>query len=124
MTERANFRRNVGILVAALFVVGAASLWYFWPPKGEESPPPPPGTDPAQFELPEIASTSFRNAAKGVRYVGTRECMGCHKREHQSYSRTTHSRSLADLDLAKEAPDGEFQHELSGRSYQIGRAHV
>ena len=38
-----------------------------------------------------------------------------------SYLQTTHSRSLAEVDVAHEPPDAEFFHELSGRHYRIYR---
>ena len=80
---------------------------------------PPAESD--QFLLPEIAPSRFRNASKAVGYVGTRECMDCHREEHNSYLQTTHSRSLGEIDVSKEPPNAEYRHELSGRSYRVYR---
>jgi hypothetical protein len=69
----------------------------------------------------KIAPSPFRNASKTVGYVGSQECIECHRAEYESYLQTTHSRSLAEVDVAREPPDGEFFHELSGRHYRIYR---
>ncbi|MGH9548516.1 MAG: hypothetical protein ACRD3W_04040, partial [Terriglobales bacterium] len=47
-------------------------------------------TDPGPW------STEFRNAAPGVRYVGSNMCKGCHSTIYQQYARTdmAHSTSL------------------------------
>src|SRR5439155_24800688 len=47
--------------------------------------------------------------------------MECHRDEHVSYLKTTHSRSFAEVDVSREPPDAEFYHELSGRHYRIYR---
>lgn len=73
------------------------------------------------FDVPEVAESRFRNAFSTVEYVGSRACIECHRDEHQSYLRTTHSRSLENVDVSREPPDGEFFHELSGRHYRIYR---
>lgn len=75
----------------------------------------------ALIDLPEIAPTAFRNATTAVAYVGSEACVECHRNEHESYLKTTHSRSLATVDVAHEPADGEFFHELSGRHYRVAR---
>lgn len=124
------FRRAVVYSLAGLLVVGTALAWLLRPAarndasSGEHLETEVPqtlaeGCD--QFVIPDILPSRFRNASTSVGYVGTRRCMECHRDEHESYLHTTHSRSLADVDVAHEPPDGEYGHELSGRSYRIYR---
>lgn len=54
-------------------------------------------------------------------YVGSQACVECHSSQYQSYLKTAHSRALADVDLAEEPADAEFEHQLSGRSYRVYR---
>lgn len=89
--------------------------------RGEEGPPPSPAAEGDPFALPEVAPAPFRNASQSVGYVGTGECVGCHRPEHETYLRTTHSRSMGDVDVAREPPDGEVRHDLSGRGYRVYR---
>lgn len=56
-----------------------------------------------------------------VEYVGSRACIECHRDQYQSYLQTTHSRSLGNVDVSREPPDGEVFHEPSGRHYRIYR---
>jgi tetratricopeptide (TPR) repeat protein len=85
---------------------------------GREAPTPTAG-DP--FALPPITAASFRNASHTVGYVGSRACMKCHRDDYQSYLHTTHSRSMGEVDVAHEPPDGDCRHDLSGRSYRVYR---
>src|SRR5262249_6443120 len=119
---KAHFPRKVGWCLAAILVLGGAFTWLLWHlQRGESGLGPSQAAQDDPFPLPEIAPSRFRNASKTVGYVGTRECVGCHRDEHQSYLRTTHSRSLGEIDLAHEPPDAEYRHQLSGRSYRIYR---
>lgn len=131
--SRGNFRRRAISWLAAFLLLGAGLVWirgYFGskptPAEGskETGPMPPPVVAEEElFRLPEIASASFRNASSAVGYVGSGVCRECHRDEHKSYLKTTHSRSLGDVDIAHEPPEGEFAHDLSGRSYRIYRDH-
>jgi predicted CXXCH cytochrome family protein len=59
------------------------------------------------------------NADPSVKYVGTERCIECHKDQHESYLKTTHSRSAERVDPEREPQPGGFEHELSGHSYQV-----
>jgi hypothetical protein len=116
---KAHPHRNAVYFLAAFLVLGAAFVWHLR--TGGDARRPSPAAEEDEFPLPEIASARFRNASKTIGYVGTRECIECHRKEHQSYLQTTHSRSLGEVDVSREPPDGEFRHELSGRSYRVYR---
>lgn len=72
-------------------------------------------------ELPAIRMSSFRNTEPGVGYVGATACKNCHAEVHAAFSLTAHSQALAEVDLAKEPPDGEVTDPRSQKSYRIVR---
>lgn len=118
---KAHFRRNAVCCLAAVLVFGTASVWLLGYLRREEDARRHSLGAEERFALPDITPSRFRNASKQVGYVGTSECIECHRGEHKSYLRTTHSRSLGEVDVSQEPPDAEFRHELSGRSYRIYR---
>lgn len=102
---------RTAVLVGILVVLSAVLVIQFVLPSSSDGVPIPP--------LPE---TPFANAVPGVAtYVGTETCARCHRDQYESYARTAHSRTLAEIDVADEPPDGEVVHEKSGRRYQIRR---
>jgi predicted CXXCH cytochrome family protein len=105
--------RSAGVLAAALAVAGFA--WWF----GHRNEQPTPPADP--FPIPPISSSPFRNTRSEVGFVGSEACRGCHGSHALSYGRTGMGRSLADLDPAREPPDGAFDHAKSKRRYEIRR---
>lgn len=127
----ARLRRRVVCCGAAILVLGTAIVWglvHFssrqtagTERREDEAPGQSLVADDDRFPLPEIAASSFRNASKAVAYVGSRECIECHRGEHNTYLQTTHSRSLGEVDISREPPDGEYYHKLSGRHYRIYR---
>jgi hypothetical protein len=129
--SNAGRRRKAVFCVAAILAVATALVWVFGHFTAEQTSNNQPGAEGVrsqplapehdEFPVPDIARSLFRNASKTVAYVGSRECMPCHHDEHESYLKTTHSRSLSQVDLSREPPDGEFYHKLSGRHYRIYR---
>ena len=139
----AHFRRNVACSLATVLLLGTALAWllgYFALGKKsdlqvkesgnqvQDGNPEVPCLEPesrapesGSVPLPEITPAHFRNAASTAGYVGSNACLECHRDEHISYLKTTHSRSLAEVDVAHEPASGEFPHDLSGRSYRIYR---
>lgn len=89
--------------------------------KGEDRRHRPADAENEQVVVSEIAQSPFRNASKSVGYVGSGQCKECHLDEHKTYLETTHSRSMSEVDVSREPPDGEYYHELSGRHYRISR---
>lgn len=79
----------------------------------------PSADDP--FPLPPITESPYLSAKSEATYIGSAACSNCHKANHESYLHTSHSRALADVDLRAEPPDGLFEHEPSGRIYQVYR---
>ena len=128
------FRRTVVYCLAAIVVLGTALVWllgYFAPnntsdqqrreEKKEDIARQSPTAEEGSFLLPNITPARFRNTSSTVGYVGTAECLDCHRDQHKSYLKTTHSRSLAEVDVSHEPPSGEYHHEISGRHYRISR---
>jgi hypothetical protein len=54
-------------------------------------------------------------------YVGSTACRKCHQDQFNSYSATSHSRALADVDPDNEPFDAEFDHVPSGRRFRVRR---
>lgn len=73
------------------------------------------------FPLPTVSSSPFRNTNPDARYVGSDACRACHESHEASFHRTGMGRSMAEVDLAREPPDGTFDHPLSKRRYQVQR---
>jgi hypothetical protein len=119
---KASYCRKTVYCLAAILALGTAFVWLLgYLRTGGDARRQPPTAEEDRFPLPEIAPARFRNASKTVGYVGSRKCTGCHRDEYKSYLQTTHSRSLGEVHVAQEPPDGECLHELSGRSYRIYR---
>ena len=77
-------------------------------PRGNLQEPTPP------FESPH------RNTANAV-HVGSGQCFDCHKTQSESFSVTSHARSLQRVRIEEEPQDADFLHPPSGRSYKIDR---
>lgn len=127
----AHLRRKAVRYLAAILVPGTAFVWFLCYAasdqtsdvhrKGEDDRRHSPAAKPGQFRLPKIARSRFRNTSMAVGYVGNLACLECHPDEHESYLKTTHSRSLAEIDVSREPPNVEFDHKLSGRHYRVYR---
>ena len=61
------------------------------------------------------------NARPGVKYVGTQQCIDCHRDQHASYLQTTHSVATTKTDPASEPASEKFEHALSGHRYEVER---
>ncbi len=72
-------------------------------------------------ELPPIRSGDFENTRDVATYVGGGACAECHDSVHQAFLGTTHSRSLREVDLAREPPGDEVVDPVSRRKYQLVR---
>jgi Flp pilus assembly protein TadD len=73
------------------------------------------------FPLPPYSATPYLNTTDEAHYLGSAACAECHQGRHASYLLTTHSRALADIDLAVEPPDAAFKHKRSGRRFRVYR---
>jgi Cytochrome c554 and c-prime len=86
---------------------------------------PPKTNERSQREpvpLVAISDSPYLNTRPGVEYVGTEVCRKCHASHDISFRRTGMGRSMAELDLSREPADGEFDHSVSKRRYQIKRS--
>src|SRR5262245_20553746 len=110
--------------VGALAVGGA--LWWsgVFDPRStgtNEEPPAPPVVVQADFPLPPLSSSPFRNTGAEARYVGSESCRSCHQRRTESFRQTGMGSSTAEVDPAKEPPDAVFDHPRSKSRFQITR---
>ena len=94
----------------------AAAVWYKTQYAGDEN-----SAVPGNFPLPPIAESQYLNTKADASYIGSERCIQCHADQHASYSKTGHSRAMAEIDLDREPADGELMHDLSGRRYQVER---
>lgn len=60
-----------------------------------------------------------RNAAAGVKYVGSEKCVECHKEQHASFLKTLHSKAARLTDPQIEPKPTKFHHTKSGNEYEI-----
>ncbi len=63
----------------------------------------------------------YENGRPGVKYVGTQQCIDCHRDQHASYLKTTHSVATTKTDPESEPASEGFEHALSGHRYEIER---
>jgi predicted CXXCH cytochrome family protein len=110
------------ILALGVGLAIAAVAWWF-NQRSDQEPQPAPAPAPAEkdFPIPPYSASRYLNSGPEARYIGTQQCIGCHRDRHSSYLLTAHSRALADVNPANEPPDGAFDHRLSGRSYRVYR---
>lgn len=118
-------------ILAALGILACAFLLaaWWWRETGtretaSSSPPSAPQTRVTSAEIPAGKSTvpsPYKNTHPEVRYVGSQACIACHEGEHASFRHTGMGRSMAEVDLAREPPDGAFDHVLSKCRYEVRR---
>ncbi len=79
----------------------------------------------ASFAIGYVAAqepaSEFENARDGVQYVGTEQCIDCHRDYYQSYLQTTHSAATRLTDPAQEADSAVFEQALTGIRYEVLR---
>ncbi len=63
----------------------------------------------------------WKNTRPEIRYVGSSECVDCHREQYASYLRTAHSKSAARTDPDQEPPSATFTQALTGFRYEIER---
>jgi hypothetical protein len=113
-------RRRWPVLVAGLLAAAlAAGLLVKWAPwRGESADPPP---EARSFPPPPVSPSPYLNTGRDAHYVGSETCRSCHEDRHESFRTTGMGRSMAEVDLAQEPPDGSFDHAPSRRRYQVVR---
>jgi hypothetical protein len=106
---------RVGILTALV----AIATWYFWPAPQRQIEI----QKTQERAIPSIpfSESRFLNTQSSARFIGNAACAECHKKNHQSYMLTAHSRALTEVNPDDEPPDGLFTQQASGRSYRIYR---
>ncbi len=70
--------------------------------------------DPKTLPTAESSLTVFNHG-----FVGSTQCVNCHKEMYQSYLQTDHSRSLRTPNLAEELVNTSFEHGLSHRRFEV-----
>jgi hypothetical protein len=104
------------LAILALTLVTLKVVDWSRPPQTNERSPREP------VPLVAISDSPYLNTRPGVEYVGTDVCRKCHSSHDISFRRTGMGRSMAELDLSREPADGEFDHSVSKRRYQIKRS--
>lgn len=99
----------LGIVVIGVSV--AATIW-FWPANPDV---------PDAFPLTPLSASPYLNTGADARYVGSESCRACHEDRHATFRHTGMGRSMAQIDLTEEPPDGSFEHALSKRRYEVRR---
>lgn len=61
----------------------------------------------------------WENSVPGVQYIGTAKCVECHRDQHASYLKTTHSVATVKTDAAGEPAPASFFHEPSLARYEV-----
>jgi hypothetical protein len=121
MTERTDAKSRTRSLLALLGVVGGVILvalaWFSVQETAREQSSP---SSSAEI-LPPFRPSRFQNTEPAVAFVGAAGCAACHAEEHASYLATAHSKALAEVVLAQEPPDGEFDDVHSKKRYRIRR---
>jgi hypothetical protein len=107
------------LLAGPLLFAGGWVLVGSWTTTPPEPGPAPTADTPSP--PPPLSESPYLHTRAGVGYVGTRACIGCHPDQYESYLRTQHAHSLAEVDLDAQPPDGEYFHQASGRAYQVFR---
>ncbi|MFP6769781.1 MAG: tetratricopeptide repeat protein [Planctomycetaceae bacterium] len=79
----------------------------------------PAATDPTP--IPSRPTTPFLNADPLVAFVGSQQCTKCHADQHATWTSTAHARSMSKVLPANEPPDARFDHDKSGRHYEVAR---
>ena len=64
-------------------------------------------------------SIVFENARPGVKYIGTQQCVSCHREQHASYLETTHSIATTRTDPKDETAPNNYQHPVLGYLYEV-----
>lgn len=118
-------RRGVVACAGFALVVVLAVVAYrqFIAGSGQVHTPPDLGqatAEPASVSLPPTTSP-YLNTTSAGEYVGSEHCTECHREQHATYRKTTHSQSLSLVDPAQEPPDSQFEHAPSGLRYEVHR---
>ena len=92
------------------------------------SRPVPAAPDETTDELSATHDAATRDAGGAPNqaaepvYIGSAQCAECHADELHTYQQTAHSQALAEIDPQAQPPDGQFEHEPSGRTYRVYRS--
>lgn len=115
--ESAHKRRwwlSGGFAVAAIVTLG---VWFYPTPSANKHAV----TWTDLFPLPPISESPFLNTKLDVAYVGSEACRTCHAEHDAAFRHTSMGRSMAEVDIEREPPDGQFEHPLSKRRYEVRR---
>ena len=65
------------------------------------------------------SSIAFENTRRDVKYIGTDQCVGCHRDQHESYLQTTHSIATTKTDPTSERAPAKYTHPVLGYQYEV-----
>ncbi|TXT38855.1 MAG: hypothetical protein FD138_236 [Planctomycetota bacterium] len=95
-------------------------IWSSRPPRSLP-PQTPSGRASSAIPLPPISESPFLNTRPDVAIVGSDACRTCHAEHDSTFRHTSMGRSMSEVDLSREPPDGVFDHPLSKRRYEVRR---
>lgn len=100
-------------------------LWFGrQPPESTEGPSAQTPSEKVETTAKIVAAAArspYQNTKAGVRRVGSQACVVCHAAEHASFAHTGMGRSMAEVDLSREPPDGAFEHPATRCRYEVRR---
>lgn len=109
------------LALAGIGVVAIASL-AVWRSRSTQPRRVDPSSGAAgSFSLPAISKSPFLNTTSDIAYVGSEACRACHQEHDVAFRHTSMGRSMAEVDLPREPPDGAFDHPLSKCRYEVLR---
>lgn len=73
----------------------------------------------AEPKASNAAGALPRNAAKGIKYIGSKQCAECHQDQHASFLQTLHSKAAEFTDPTGEPKPSRFDHQPSGNTYEV-----
>ena len=120
MSSPFNAPHKSWLLMGSLLFASAVGvlMWSFSPTSNQPVSQKKEASPPA---LPELAVSPYLNTKPKARSLGSHACRDCHQEEYAAFQATPHYQALQQAPLENEPPDGEFDHESSGRSYRVYR---
>ena len=100
-------------------VLVSLTLWIRRPPGPLPDKSRPTASE--KFPIPQISQSPFLNTQADVAYVGSAACRTCHADHDATFRQSGMGRSMAEVDVAREPPDGTLEHPTSKRHYEVRR---
>ena len=123
MSSPINPSQKLRLLVGTLLFAFALGVW-IWrirPTSKQTSINPAPDESDSHPDFPKRSLSPYLNTNPNAAYLGSHACRDCHQDQYGAFQATPHYHALEQAPLNDEPPDGEFEHQASGRSYRTYR---